>query len=578
MSKASNKNSSGTRGRSPAKKDDILNSMSLSQLKQVFTSQGKAFKSKSKRTDLIKELLEDSGVSVNFLKSGNFASESTSEGSAAKLSSSDSCGRRSSRNRGQGRSPMKRGVTKVATQNSDHKSININNTSVSLERNSTKDEKASKTLNVEARNGVALSTRKLENPRKKLKREISPYRRITEPNIKPMIVDKELLADTVIWKKPVTTVVYFLLESIEKLKELSSYLWLHRNKVCVLILLCTLIFALDWFDGPHGPLFNLMKQNSLWCVYWIFLGILSSVGLGTGLHTFLLYLGPHIASVTLAAFECNSVDFPSPPYPQEIRCPTETANTENVITIWTILSKVRLEAFMWGFGTALGELPPYFMARAARLSGTVDLDDELKELNELKERAKENPTSVPLTVRAKLQVEKLIERIGFPGILLMASIPNPLFDLAGITCGYLLVPFWQFFGATAIGKAIVKMHIQKIFVIISFSEHHAERFVSMIGKIPSVGVKLQALFEEFFESQKRKLHKSSSNVAASAKQSWLSWIFDKLVLAMVIYFVVSIINSMAQNYKRKIEDEEKRKASTFKSRSNRSLPSKLKMS
>ena len=40
------------------------------------------------------------------------------------------------------------------------------------------------------------------------------------------------------------------------------------------------------------------------------------------------------------------------------------------------------------------------------------------------------------------------------------QIPNPLFDLAGITCGHFLVPFWTFFGATVIGKAIIKMHIQ----------------------------------------------------------------------------------------------------------------------
>ena len=41
-----------------------------------------------------------------------------------------------------------------------------------------------------------------------------------------------------------------------------------------------------------------------------------------------------------------------------------------------------------------------------------------------------------------------------------SQIPNPLFDLAGITCGHFLVPFWTFFGATLIGKAIIKMHIQ----------------------------------------------------------------------------------------------------------------------
>lgn len=44
--------------------------------------------------------------------------------------------------------------------------------------------------------------------------------------------------------------------------------------------------------------------------------------------------------------------------------------------------------------------------------------------------------------------------------LIFPQIPNPLFDLAGITCGHFLVPFWTFFGATLIGKALIKMHIQ----------------------------------------------------------------------------------------------------------------------
>ena len=43
--------------------------------------------------------------------------------------------------------------------------------------------------------------------------------------------------------------------------------------------------------------------------------------------------------------------------------------------------------------------------------------------------------------------------------IIIVQIPNPLFDLAGITCGHFLVPFWTFFGATLIGKAVVKMHI-----------------------------------------------------------------------------------------------------------------------
>jgi hypothetical protein len=34
-----------------------------------------------------------------------------------------------------------------------------------------------------------------------------------------------------------------------------------------------------------------LEKYLLWCGWWVGLGILSSVGLGTGLHTFLLYLG-----------------------------------------------------------------------------------------------------------------------------------------------------------------------------------------------------------------------------------------------------------------------------------------------
>lgn len=69
--------------------------------------------------------------------------------------------------------------------------------------------------------------------------------------------------------------------------------------------------------GNHQALFTVIRTNLWFVVYWVGLGVLSSVGLGTGLHTFLLYLGPHIASVTLAAYECNSLNFPSPPYPDE---------------------------------------------------------------------------------------------------------------------------------------------------------------------------------------------------------------------------------------------------------------------
>lgn len=50
---------------------------------------------------------------------------------------------------------------------------------------------------------------------------------------------------------------------------------------------------------------------------------------------------------------------------------------------------------MWGAGTALGELPPYFMARAARLSGyDPDDEDDLKEFEDLQKKSEQDPSSM----------------------------------------------------------------------------------------------------------------------------------------------------------------------------------------
>lgn len=183
------------------------------------------------------------------------------------------------------------------------------------------------------------------------------------------------------------------------------------------------------------------------------------------------------------------------------------------------MSKVRLEAFMWGAGTALGELPPYFISRAHRLAivnqGHQDIDvdndnilEELEEIEDLvtttnvdndddgdnggdQQQQQESTTNIERSRRRrqsssastlstswgqklKTKMVLLMKRMGFFGILACASIPNPLFDLAGIICGYSLISFWTFFGATLLGKAIFKMHIQKLVVIIVFNETYVQ--------------------------------------------------------------------------------------------------------
>lgn len=355
--------------------------------------------------------------------------------------------------------------------------------------------------------------------------------------------DREERLSLVLWRRPILTLNYFLLETLITLKEWTIKLWQRRGSVFLLAVLCCLFSLAYSTEGPHQRYVQHLEKRFLWCAYWVGLGILSSVGLGTGLHTFLLYLGPHIASVTLAAYECGSTDFPEPPYPDQIVCPQGVAAVGGV-SLWSIVSKVRLEACMWGAGTAIGELPPYFMARAARLSGADPDDEDYEEFEEMLEQA---DSAQDFVTRAKLGVQNIVQNVGFFGILACASIPNPLFDLAGITCGHFLVPFWTFFGATLIGKAVIKMHIQKLFVIMTFSKHIVEQMVSLIGSVPRVGPSLQKPFSEYLEAQKSKLHHPARE-GAPAGENWLSWAFEKLVLVMVCYFVCSIVNSMAQSY------------------------------
>lgn len=366
----------------------------------------------------------------------------------------------------------------------------------------------------------------------------------------------------VLWRRPITTIHYFLLELLLDIQEYASKLLNYKTSVLLIISLVLASVVAYHTPGSHQEVVQSLEKQVLWCLYWVGLGVLSSVGLGTGLHTFLLYLGPHIAKVTLAAYECGTLDFPSPPYPDSVVCPDDGA-AGGEITLWSIMSKVRLEAMMWGAGTALGELPPYFMARAARLSSlgkgkrgrkpSIELveEDKLAEFEALQLK-QEHPEEMTVMDRLKLGVERLVERVGFFGILACASIPNPLFDLAGITCGHFLVPFWTFFGATLIGKAIIKTHLQQVTVIIAFSESLVNNLVTFLAKIPVVGHHLQKPIEELLRTQKAKLHSKDGHVAAEGG-SLLATLFEGLVFVMVVYFVVSIVHSLAQSYCQRLQ-------------------------
>lgn len=97
------------------------------------------------------------------------------------------------------------------------------------------------------------------------------------------------------------------------------------------------------------------------------------------MHTFVLYLGPHIALFTIKAMQCGRVDLKSAPYDtiqlkkgpswldkdcSEFGPPLFPSLHGLRVPLSSILPHVQIEAVLWGVGTAIGELPPYFISRA----------------------------------------------------------------------------------------------------------------------------------------------------------------------------------------------------------------------
>ena len=111
-----------------------------------------------------------------------------------------------------------------------------------------------------------------------------------------------------------------------------------------------------------------------YCIFrWVGLGILSSIGLGSGLQSGVLFLFPHIIKTCLAAQTCKTIDFQSYSNiwfrsPSNLfKCP-ELTYESTPVTFYGLWCKIFLVCFLQAAGTAIGEIPPFYMTRAARLA------------------------------------------------------------------------------------------------------------------------------------------------------------------------------------------------------------------
>lgn len=269
-----------------------------------------------------------------------------------------------------------------------------------------------------------------------------------------------------------------------------------------------------------------------------------------------------------------------------------------VPTFFDLWALVAVESFLWGAGTAIGELPPYFVARAARLAGerlketkgahgnghthhsdsedftdddeAIGLGDNTSYHSGLsspvdssssdstpvnspngfnRRRRPKGANNLSLFERVKQLVVERLGHIGFFGILLFASIPNPLFDLAGLTCGHMLVPFMTFFSATLIGKAVVKVNLQTFFIISVFNKSILEALVKFIdGNIPFASGRARAMFDSMRKQYHRPMGDDTPQIAEVASKPIFTYAWDLFLGVMIAYFIMSIINSSVQEY------------------------------
>ena len=160
--------------------------------------------------------------------------------------------------------------------------------------------------------------------------------------------------EVTLFRHPLVTLSTLLKLIFELILSLLSLL---KNKLVVVpVIAITVLFVMV----PPA------RQISWFCVWWVLMGVASSVGLGTGLHTFVLYLLPHVASVITARAKCNGTVPEMLPHRYNFEyfgeCPTQQTPS-----LLGILWAIEFEAVLWGAGSAIGELPPYFIAREAAL-------------------------------------------------------------------------------------------------------------------------------------------------------------------------------------------------------------------
>ncbi|KAL6751502.1 hypothetical protein V8C86DRAFT_2777070 [Haematococcus lacustris] len=289
------------------------------------------------------------------------------------------------------------------------------------------------------------------------------------------------LQQLTLFRSPARTLSYF--SKAVKSGTHSGLTWFIRHPFTLYLLLPALLLYLGAKRAHLYPqLITGLEEYTQYVVWWLGLGVLSSIGLGTGMHSGVLFLFPHMLKVSLAAETCGHTQFD---IHRDVWYNSEPLHCGDAppgpVGFWAVFNKVAITSMLWGAGTAIGEVPPYLISYSAAAAGRKTL--AMQEIQEKLGSSQRSGLVGRVLSWMEGQMMDFIRKHGFWGILLLASWPNAAFDLCGLCCGAFMMPFWQFFGATLIGKGLVKVNGQSVFFVTLFRRQTRDVLLTWIESV-----------------------------------------------------------------------------------------------
>ncbi|KAG1656177.1 hypothetical protein FOA52_008716 [Chlamydomonas sp. UWO 241] len=172
-----------------------------------------------------------------------------------------------------------------------------------------------------------------------------------------------------LWHRPGTTLYFFSVCLVRMIGQCLAWSLSHPVMLFVIAPAAVAFGSAKW-AGKAPEQLQSVEVWARYVIWWVGLGVLSSIGLGTGMQSGILFLFPHILKVCLAAEACGHTNFRLHGdvwYSQE---PFHCGDTpRGVPTFGDMFQKVALTSMLWGVGTAIGEVPPYLLSYQTAAAG-----------------------------------------------------------------------------------------------------------------------------------------------------------------------------------------------------------------